>query len=101
MAGPAPGEHVPGAQVRDRRRPRARCTTARSHEGGDLMAKMIVGGEHVDARDGAVMEIRNPATGELVDTVPRGSAEDVRQAVDVAYESFRKWADTPAAKRAE
>jgi acyl-CoA reductase-like NAD-dependent aldehyde dehydrogenase len=65
------------------------------------MAKMIVGGEHIDARDGAVMEIRNPATGELVDTVPRAGVEDVRQAVDVAYEAFRKWADIPAAKRAE
>ncbi len=65
------------------------------------MAKMIVGGEHVDARDGAVMEIRNPATGEVVDTVPRGSAEDVRQAVDVAYDAWRQWAETPAAKRAE
>ena len=65
------------------------------------MAKMIVGGEHVDARDGAVMEIRNPATGEIVDTVPRASVEDVRQAVDVAADVFHKWAATPAAKRAE
>jgi succinate-semialdehyde dehydrogenase/glutarate-semialdehyde dehydrogenase len=65
------------------------------------MAKMIVGGEQVDARDGAVMEIRNPATGEVVDTVPRASVEDVRQAVDVAYDAWRKWAETSAAKRAE
>jgi acyl-CoA reductase-like NAD-dependent aldehyde dehydrogenase len=65
------------------------------------MAKMIVGGKHVDARDGAVMEIRNPATGEVVDTVPRASVEDVRQAVDAAADAFRKWAATPAAKRAE
>jgi len=65
------------------------------------MAKMIVGGEHVAARDGAVMEIHNPATGEVVDTVPRASVEDVRQAVDVAYEAWRKWAETSAAKRAE
>ncbi|HWP28328.1 MAG TPA: aldehyde dehydrogenase family protein [Chloroflexota bacterium] len=65
------------------------------------MAKMIIGGEHVDARSGAVMEIRNPATGEVVDTVPQASVEDVRQAVDVAYEAFRKWADTPPHKRAE
>ncbi len=60
-----------------------------------------MGGEHVAARDGAVMEIHNPATGEVVDTVPRASVEDVRQAVDVAYEAWRKWAETSAAKRAE
>src|SRR3712207_6716922 len=65
------------------------------------MARMIIGGEHVDSQSGAVMEIRNPATGEVVDTVPQGTAEDVRQAVDIAYEAFRKWAETPANKRAE
>ncbi len=65
------------------------------------MAQMIVGGEHIGARSGEVMEIRNPATGELVDTVPKASAEDVRQAVDVAYEAFRKWSTTAPTKRAE
>jgi acyl-CoA reductase-like NAD-dependent aldehyde dehydrogenase len=65
------------------------------------MAKMIVGGEHVDARSGAVMEIVNPATSEVVDTVPRADASDVRAAVDVAHAAFRQWADTPPAKRAE
>ena len=65
------------------------------------MAQMIVGGEPVGARSGKVMEIRNPATGEVVDTVPQADAEDVRLAIDVAYEAWRKWADTPATKRAE
>jgi acyl-CoA reductase-like NAD-dependent aldehyde dehydrogenase len=65
------------------------------------MAKMIVGGEPTDARSGAVMEIRNPATGEVVDTVPKADAEDVRRAVEIAHQAFRGWADTPATKRAE
>src|SRR3954447_9896386 len=64
------------------------------------MAKMFVGGESVDARSGAVMEIRNPATGELVDTVPKADAEDVRHAVEVAHAAFPGWAATPATKRA-
>jgi succinate-semialdehyde dehydrogenase/glutarate-semialdehyde dehydrogenase len=65
------------------------------------MAKMIIGGEAVDARSGAVMEIRNPATGEVVDTVPKADAEDVRHAVEVAHQAFRQWADTTPHKRAE
>jgi acyl-CoA reductase-like NAD-dependent aldehyde dehydrogenase len=65
------------------------------------MAKMFVGGESVDARSGAVMEIRNPATGEVVDTVPKADAEDVRHAVEVAHAAFPGWAATPATKRAE
>ena len=65
------------------------------------MAQMIVGGEPVGARSGKVMEIRNPATGEVVDTVPQADAEDVRLAIDVAYEAWRGWANTSATKRAE
>jgi acyl-CoA reductase-like NAD-dependent aldehyde dehydrogenase len=65
------------------------------------MARMIVGGEPTDARSGAVMEIRNPATGELVDTVPKADAEDVRRAIEVAHAAFPGWAATPATKRAE
>ena len=65
------------------------------------MAQMIIGGEHVDSRSGQVMEIRNPATGEVVDTVPKGTAEDVQQAVDAAAGAFRPWANTAATKRAE
>jgi acyl-CoA reductase-like NAD-dependent aldehyde dehydrogenase len=65
------------------------------------MAQMIIGGESIDARSGKTMEIRNPATGEVVDTVPQADAEDVRRAVDVAQAAWRGWANTPAPKRAE
>jgi succinate-semialdehyde dehydrogenase/glutarate-semialdehyde dehydrogenase len=65
------------------------------------MAKMIVGGEQVGARGGDVMEIRNPATGEVVDTVPRADAQDVRVAVEVANDAFRAWSQTTPHKRAQ
>lgn len=65
------------------------------------MAKMLIGGEPCDAISGDVYEIRNPATGELVDTVPRGGVADVRQAVDAAERGFKAWSETPPAKRAE
>lgn len=64
------------------------------------MAKMIVGGEPTDAQSGAVIEIRNPATGEVVDTVPKADAADVRRAVEVAHAAFPAWAQTTAHKRA-
>lgn len=65
------------------------------------MAKMIVAGEHVDSVSGEVQEIRNPATGEIVDIVPRGTVEDVRRAVDAAEHAFKAWSETPPSKRAE
>ena len=52
------------------------------------MARMLIGGEPVDAGSGKTDEVRNPATGEVVDTVPRGSAQDVQQAVDAAERAF-------------
>ena len=63
------------------------------------MAKFFVAGEYRDSESGEVTEIRNPATGEVVDTVPKGTVSDVRQAIDVAAEAFRGWSRTAPAKR--
>src|SRR6266404_3756271 len=42
--------------------------------------KNFAGGEWVDAASGETMEIINPATGEVIADVPKGSAEDVARA---------------------
>ena len=63
------------------------------------MAKMFIGGEQRDSKSGAVTEIRNPATGEIVDSVPKGNVEDVQGAIDVAYDSAKGWAKVSPAKR--
>ncbi len=65
------------------------------------MARMSVNGELVDAQSGKTIEVRNPATGEVVDTVPRGAKADVDAAVEAAAKAFPPWAATPAAKRAQ
>jgi len=65
------------------------------------MAKMFVAGEFRDAKSGEVTEIRNPATGEVVDTVPKGNAEDVRDAVAAAAEAFGVWSRMSTTKRGE
>jgi succinate-semialdehyde dehydrogenase/glutarate-semialdehyde dehydrogenase len=64
------------------------------------MAKMYIAGESVDSLGGQTYEIRNPANGELVDTVPKGNQEDARRAVDAAAAAFDEWAHTPAEERA-
>jgi succinate-semialdehyde dehydrogenase/glutarate-semialdehyde dehydrogenase len=65
------------------------------------MAKMIIAGEHRDASDGGTTEIRNPATGEVVDRVAAGTQEDVDRAIDAAEAAFKKWSAVPPPKRAE
>lgn len=39
--------------------------------------KMFIGGKAADASDGKVIEVINPATGKLVDTVPSATPQDV------------------------
>ena len=58
------------------------------------MVQMLIGGESVGSAAGGTYEVRNPATGEVVGTAPKGSASDVQQAVDAAEQAFATWADT-------
>ena len=46
--------------------------------------KQFIGGEFVDSTSGETMEVLNPATGEVIAEVPRGTAEDVDSAVAAA-----------------
>jgi acyl-CoA reductase-like NAD-dependent aldehyde dehydrogenase len=65
------------------------------------MAKLIIAGEQRNASDGGTTEIRNPATGELVDRVAAGTQQDVDNAIDAAESAFKKWSAVPPPKRAE
>jgi acyl-CoA reductase-like NAD-dependent aldehyde dehydrogenase len=65
------------------------------------MAKMFIGGESVPSHSEIEYPVLNPATGEVVDTAPRGDEPDVEFAVDAAQHAFRKWWAMPAAKRGE
>src|SRR5262245_745341 len=62
---------------------------------------MIIAGEWRRSSDGATTEIRNPATGEIVDRAATGTQQDIDNAIDAAQSAFRKWSSTPAALRAE
>ena len=63
------------------------------------MAKFFVAGELQDSESKQVTEVRNPATGEVVDTVPKGTVNDIRRAIDVAAGALKKWSQMAPAKR--
>lgn len=52
---------------------------------------MRIGGTELASLDETWIEVKNPATGELVDRVPAGSAGDVSSAVDAAELAFDAW----------
>jgi acyl-CoA reductase-like NAD-dependent aldehyde dehydrogenase len=65
------------------------------------MTKLIIAGEQREAADGGSVEIRNPATGEVVDRAPSATKEDVDRAIDAAESAFKKWAAVAPPQRAE
>jgi 1-pyrroline dehydrogenase len=59
----------------------------------------FIAGSWRDARDGAVDEVLNPATGEVLAKVPASGAPEVDEAVEAAAEAFGEWsAMTPRAR---
>ena len=65
------------------------------------MSKLLIGGELVDAVKKETYEVRNPATGDVVDHAAKGSGDDVQQAVDAAESAFKEWSDTNPYRDAE
>lgn len=60
-----------------------------------------VGGEWVDAVAGGEMDVLNPATGEVIASVPKGTSEDVDRAVAAAKAALPEWLETTPGERAE
>jgi 1-pyrroline dehydrogenase len=61
----------------------------------------FVGGEWVDAVEGETAEIINPATGETIAEVPKGTEADVDRAVEAAKRAWAEWRDTTPQERSE
>jgi betaine-aldehyde dehydrogenase len=64
--------------------------------------QLFINGEYRDASNGAKIEVINPATGELLTTVAKGTREDADAAVEAARNAFEtgKWPRQNEAKRA-
>lgn len=63
--------------------------------------KNLIGYEWKDASDGATIEVTNPATNEVIATVPNVTEQDVDEAVKVAVIEQKKWAEVSIYERAE
>ena len=63
--------------------------------------KQFIGGEWVESSSGETMEVLNPATGEAIAEVPRGTADDVERAVEAAEKAWAEWQDKTPKDRME
>lgn len=64
-----------------------------------LRNQNYINGQWVSADSGAVIEVRNPSTGELVGTVPSMGAEETRRAIEAAGAALPAWRAMTAKSR--
>jgi succinate-semialdehyde dehydrogenase/glutarate-semialdehyde dehydrogenase len=76
-------------------------TTLQLSDARLLRTQCYVNGRWVDAADGATLDVKNPATGAKLGTVPKMGAAETRAAIDAAKAAFAPWAAKPAKERAK
>ena len=62
--------------------------------------KMQINGKETEACNGEFFDVINPATGEFIDKIPRGSRDDAALAVEAADLAFEGWASQSPQQRA-
>ncbi len=67
---------------------------------GDLLSRAYIDGRWVEADTGASFEVTNPASGEVLATVPRMGAAETRRAIDAAARALPGWRAMLAKDRA-
>ncbi|MDR3352884.1 MAG: aldehyde dehydrogenase family protein [Zoogloeaceae bacterium] len=63
--------------------------------------KMIINGQEVSASDGKTIDVINPATGKVLDTVPAATNADVDLAVEKAKIGQKIWARVPVHQKVD
>jgi betaine-aldehyde dehydrogenase len=64
-----------------------------------IRAQMIIGGKSVDAQDGRLIDVENPAKRQVIGQVPRGGEADVDRAVKAAARAFETWREVAPRER--
>ncbi|WP_413318630.1 NAD-dependent succinate-semialdehyde dehydrogenase [Agrococcus sp. 1P02AA] len=65
-----------------------------------VTGQLFIGGSWVDGEQGTI-DVRDPATGEVIKQIANGSVEDGVRALDAAVAAQDEWARTPARVRGE
>ena len=61
--------------------------------------KLHIGGEWTDATGGGTFEDTDPFTGDVVASIPAGTREDAKRAIEAADKAFPAWSQSPPAER--
>lgn len=64
-------------------------------------SQLFINGQWVDSSSDQTIAVLNPATEEVITTVPHANEDDVNQAVAAAKEAFPAWNTLPVSERAD
>lgn len=64
------------------------------------MLQMLINGKLTNGNAKGVIPVQNPATEEIIDSVPRGTSQDIEAAVQAAKSAFYSWRKMGANERA-
>jgi len=68
---------------------------------GLLRQQCYIGGDWVDADDGALLDVTDPATSEVIAQVPAVGAAETRRAIEAAERAWGPWRELTAAERSD
>lgn len=67
---------------------------------GLFRQQCYIDGQWVDADEGGIVSVNNPATGEIIGTIPKMGGSETRRAIDAANAGWRGWRNKSAKERA-
>ena len=63
--------------------------------------KNYINGSWCESRNSKLRDVINPATGQILASVPAGSGEDINDAAESAHKAWSGWRNTPATQRVQ
>ncbi|KAJ4758337.1 Aldehyde dehydrogenase [Rhynchospora pubera] len=73
----------------------------RIRNSGLLKTQGLVGGKWIDSYDGKKIEVQNPATGDVIASVPCMGTKETTDAISSAYSTYSSWSKLTAAERSK
>ncbi|MQL86333.1 hypothetical protein Taro_018862 [Colocasia esculenta] len=77
------------------------AATTRIRQSGLLRSQGLIGGKWTDAYDGKTIQVQNPATGDVITSVPCMGRRETADAITSAYNTFDSWSKLTAAERSK
>ncbi|KAL6198761.1 hypothetical protein ACLB2K_028550 [Fragaria x ananassa] len=79
----------------------AKGFASRLVDAGLLHSQALIGGKWSDAYDGKTIEVHNPATGDVITTVPCMGQNETNDAISAAYNAFSSWSKVTSVERSK